>query len=138
MTESIEASEVFPVGRETLYNAWLSSEQHSAMTGSAAEIDARPGGRFTAWDGYISGTTTELQPPGRIVQSWRTTDFPEDAPDSRLEVCLETTKEGTRMTLKHAGIPAGQGAEYEQGWKDFYFEPMKEYFANPVSRSAPK
>jgi activator of HSP90 ATPase len=129
MLESVEVSEVFPVEQKTLYDAWLSSEQHSAMTGSTAEIDTRPGGKFTAWDGYISGTTLEMQPPGRIVQNWRTTDFPEDAPDSRLEVCLEAAEEGTRITLRHTGIPAGQGKEYEQGWRDFYFAPMKEYFA---------
>jgi hypothetical protein len=27
-------------------------------------------------------------------------------------------------------IPAGHGPEYRKGWLDFYFKPMKEYFAS--------
>jgi len=26
-------------------------------------------------------------------------------------------------------IPDGQGENYKQGWKDFYFKPMKKYFS---------
>ena len=53
----------FAVKPEVLYRAWLSSKQHSAMTGSAAKVQARVGGAFSAWDGYITGKTLELQPP---------------------------------------------------------------------------
>jgi uncharacterized protein YndB with AHSA1/START domain len=52
----------------------------------AAQIAARVGGRFTAGGVYMQGATLELDPPRKIVQSWRTTEFPEEAPDSRLEV----------------------------------------------------
>ena len=71
----------------------------------------------------------ELDPPRRIVQSWRTTEFPEGSPDSRLEVLLEPDGAGTRLTLVHTEIPDGQGARYEEGWKENYFTPMKAYFS---------
>ena len=100
------------------------------MTGSAATVVAKVGGKYTAWDGYISGKTLELEPGKRIVQSWRSTDFAADAPDSRLEVVLSTAKGGTKVTLKHSDLPAGSSAEYRKGWIDFYFKPMKEYFAS--------
>ena len=87
------------------------------------------GGKYTAWDGYISGKTLELEPGKRIVQSWRSTEFPADAPDSRLEVELSPVKTGTRVTLKHSNLPAGSSAEYRKGWIDFYFTPMKKYFS---------
>jgi activator of HSP90 ATPase len=35
---------------------------------------------------------------------------------------------GTRVTIIHSEIPAGQGEGYKKGWKDFYFKPMKKYF----------
>ena len=63
------------------------------------------------------------------MQSWRTTDFPEGAEDSRLEVLLDEVPGGTRVTLLHTNIPDGQGEEYEQGWKEYYLEPMKRYFS---------
>ena len=62
------------------------------------------------------------------MQAWRTTKFPDDAPDSRLEVLLESDGKNTRLTLLHTNIPEGQGEQYSQGWLDFYFEPMKKYF----------
>ena len=98
------------------------------MTGSAARVSGKAGGRFTAWDGYISGRTLELEPDQRIVQAWRTTEFPDDAPDSHLEVFLEKVKRGTKISFIHTGLPSGTAASYKQGWKDFYFTPMKAYF----------
>jgi activator of HSP90 ATPase len=99
------------------------------MTGGAAKATARVGGSFTAWDGYISGKNIELKSPARILQSWRTTEFSADTPDSRLEILLEETKGGTKVTLVQSSIPEGQAASYKQGWIDHYFEPMKEYFS---------
>jgi len=137
--ESFEVSAILPAQPEQVYRAWLDSAAHAAFTGSDAEVDARVGGRFTAWDGYIEGRTLELEPPPgilttvstrlRILQAWRTTEFPEGSPDSRLEVLLEKARGGTRITLRHSGIPAGQGAEYEKGWAEHYFNPMRRYFS---------
>ena len=130
MPESLKLSTYLPVQRVKVYRAWLDSAQHSAFTGSPAEIDGRPGGKFSAWDGYIYGTTLEVQPYRRILQSWRTTDFPQTSPDSRLEVLFEAVTGGTRLTFVHTEIPDGQAEDYRQGWEDFYFTPMAKYFAS--------
>ena len=129
MSDSIELSTVLPAPPDRVYAAWLSSDEHTAMTGGGAEIDPRVGGAHSAWDGYITGTTLELEPEHRIVQAWRTVEFPADSPDSRLEIVLEPADGGTRLTLKHSGIPAGQGASYESGWIENYFDPMRDYFS---------
>ena len=128
MTMSFEMATLLPAAPERVYNAWLSADEHSAFTGSPATVDPTVGGAFTAWDGYISGTTLEMTPTSRIVQAWRSTDFPESAPDSRLEIRFEAAPEGTRLTLIHSGFPEGSDDEYRQGWIDFYFAPMAEYF----------
>ena len=128
MKNGFRVSAVFPAKPSVLYKAWLSSTGHSAMTGSAAKATARVGGKFTAWDGYIFGRTLELEPDRRIVQAWRTSEFPDDAPDSRLEISLQETRSGTKVTITHTEMPPGQADSYKQGWEDFYFKPMKEYF----------
>lgn len=114
--------------REKVFKAWLSSDGHSAMTGSPARIEPRVGGKFSAWDGYITGKTLELKPYSRIVQAWRTSEFEESDPDSRVEIELEAVKGGTRLTLTHSNIPAGQAESYKSGWEEWYFSPMQEYF----------
>jgi len=127
--ESVKVSAVIPASAKEIYSAWLSVKGHSAMTGSAAKGTPRVGCSFTAWDGYIEGKNLELVPPSLIVQAWRTSDFPDAAADSRLEIALSEAKGGTRITLTHTDIPAGQAKGYKQGWIDFYFKPMKEYFS---------
>lgn len=128
MRKSFQVSVTLPVKPEVIYEAWLNTKKHSVFTGSPAKIDSRVGGKFSAWDGYITGANLELIPNRRIVQSWRTTEFPSGSPDSKIDVTLTETKNGTKLTLKHSNIPAGQEKEYKQGWKDFYFVPMKKYF----------
>ncbi len=117
-----------PTSPQDVYDAWMSSERHTAMTGGEASIEPRVDGAFTAWDGYIEGRTLALEPARRIVQAWRTSDFRPDDPDSEIEVTLEPVAGGTRITLRHSKIPDGQTG-YEQGWRDNYFDPMREYFA---------
>lgn len=117
-----------PVSPEMIYKAWLSSDGHTAMTGSPAKVTGRVGGKFTAWDGYIFGKTLELEKPHRILQAWRTSEFPEDAQDSLVEILLDKAKGGTKVTLKHYNMPADQVDSYKQGWEDFYFKPMRDYF----------
>lgn len=129
MSDSFEISTILPASPKRIYEAWLNSDEHSAMTGGAAEVDPSIGGRHSAWDNYITGTTIELEPYRRIVQSWRTTEFLPDQPDSRLEIMLEEVDGGTQLTLKHSGIPEGQGPSYKSGWGENYFDPMREYFA---------
>ncbi len=113
---------------EKVFRAWLSSEGHSDMTGSPATVEPRVGGKFTAWDGYITGKTVELKPYNLIVQAWRTTEFSETDPDSKLEIILKPTEGGITLTLFHSGLPEGQAESYESGWEESYFAPMREYF----------
>lgn len=120
-------STLLPATADEVYDTWLNSEGHSNMTGSPASISAEVGGIFEAWDGYIHGRNIELIKGKRIVQSWRTTEFTEDEPDSRIEIDLDSVDDQTRLTLHHSGLPP-HGGQYEQGWVDAYFEPMKDYF----------
>jgi activator of HSP90 ATPase len=132
MAEDLEVSALLPATAKRIYAAWLDGAEHGAFTGGAATCEPRVGGKFTAWDGYIAGTTVELAPFRRIVQTWRTTDFPAESPDSRLEVLLAEVDGGTRITLRHSGIPDGQEAGYRDGWEQYYFVPMREYFAQSL------
>ncbi len=137
MTETIEVSDVLPGDPHLIYQAWLDSETHSAFTGAQAAIDARVGGQHAAWDGYIAGQILSLDPDQRIVQSWRTTEFPDKSPDSRLEILLAAAPGGTKITILHSDIPDGQGEQYRQGWIDHYFEPLRRYLERSSDEPAP-
>jgi uncharacterized protein YndB with AHSA1/START domain len=137
MQPQIDLSVVLPVPREVLYRAWLDGNEHAAFTGAGASSDPRVGGMFTAWDGYISGVTEELDAHVRIVQSWRTTAFPADAEDSELELVFEDVPEGTRLLVRQWNVPPDQVQSYTDGWRKHYFEPMLRYFTSGRA-AAPK
>jgi activator of HSP90 ATPase len=129
MKNGFTLSEILPAKASQIYKAWLSSEGHTTMTGSPATVDGTVGGAFSAWDGYIFGSTLDLTPNQRIVQAWRTSEFPDEAPDSHVEILLEEVQGGTKVTLNHSDMPADQVDSYRQGWEDFYFKPMREYLS---------
>lgn len=127
--DRIEVTRVIKAPARRVYEAWLDPEEHALMTN--ASTSGGEDGAYTAWDGYIEGRTLSSQPYARIEQTWRTTEFPEGAPDSRLVIELTEVEGGTEVTLKHSGLPAGQGAQYESGWVEHYFTPMETYFGSP-------
>jgi uncharacterized protein YndB with AHSA1/START domain len=128
MADSFELSDTIPASPDRIYRAWLDSGEHGAMTGGPASADGNIGGSFNIMDGYITGTNLSLEPGRRIVQAWRTKDFPDGAPDSRLEIELSSSGAGTLIRLRHTEIPDGQGSDYEDGWRKYYFDPMRKYF----------
>ena len=132
MTENIKVSDIIPAPPERVYTAWLDAAEHAKMTGGAATDEGD--GRFTAWDGYITGRTVSAVPHTKVVQAWRTTEFPDDVPDSVLTISFEAADGGTKLTLVHENIPVGQSDAYEQGWHEHYFAPMKKYFGSPMEQ----
>jgi activator of HSP90 ATPase len=134
MKNKFTVSTLLPTNPEKVFRAWLSTDGHSAMTDSPAKVEPRVGGSFTAWDGYITGKTLELKPYTRIVQAWRTSEFPEGSPDSRIEILLEASGGETKLTLIHTDIPEGQADSYEGGWEESYFQPMREYFSKQTGK----
>ncbi len=128
-SEKIELTEIIHCPAKKLYHAWLDSDEHTAFTGAKTKIRPKLGARFTASDGYITGENIELEEDKRILQSWRTSDFPEGADDSLLEIIFDDVKQGCKLTIIHWNIPEGQHNMYSDGWKEYYFKPMKTYFS---------
>ena len=84
-TRTIKQKEFIPVTPVEIYDALLNEQKHSAFTGAKATCDRRVGGKFTAWDGYILGKNLRLENGRRIVQEWKTTEWPEGYPPSLIE-----------------------------------------------------
>lgn len=129
MSNSITVKFMLPVPAERIYTAWLDSAEHSAMTGAKATCSREVGGEFTAWDGYIHGKNLLLIENKKIVQSWRSSDFPEDASDSVLSIQLLEREGITEVVLEHSDIPPERAVDFQSGWIEYYANPMQKYFA---------
>jgi len=116
------------VSPKEVYQAYVDPKKHSEFTGSEATGKPVVGGKFTAWDGYISGRFLELEEGKRMVQEWKSTDFPEGSPPSKLELTFREVPKGTEIVMVHSNVPKDQEDETAEGWTEFYWEPMKQYF----------
>jgi len=111
-----------------IYDAFLNEKIHTEFTGAKATCERRVGGIFTAWDGYISGTNIKLENGRRIIQEWKTTEWPEGCTPSLIELHFIPKNGGTDITMIQKNIPPSLVNNYKRGWKDFYWNPLKEYF----------
>src|SRR6185295_3180510 len=74
---SIHHEITLPASPAKVYRALLNSGEHGKFTGAPAEISGEAGGAFSAHDGWVLGRNIELVPNARIVQAWRTKNWPE-------------------------------------------------------------
>jgi uncharacterized protein YndB with AHSA1/START domain len=112
-----------------VYEMYVDPKKHAAFTGQGVTGTPRVGRKFTAGDGYITGRYLKLEKGRRILQEWTTTEWPEGYPPSLLELTLKEKGKKTELTMVHSKVPEDQVEYYAQGWKEFYWKPMKRYFA---------
>lgn len=127
-TRIIRQTVLIPAKPDEVYDALINAKKHTAFTGAKATCDQKIGGRFTAWDGYISGKNLTLEKGKKIVQEWVTTEWPEGYPPSTVEFSLRAKGNGTELKMIHSNVPAEQAEDYDQGWIDFYWNPLRNYF----------
>jgi activator of HSP90 ATPase len=113
---------------EAVYRAFLSSKEHAQFTGSEAKCSTRVGGTFTTWDKYISGKNLALVEGKKIAQEWKTSEWPEGYGPSILKISLKKKGTGTQLRMIQSRVPASQVDQYDKGWYESYWEPLKLYF----------
>jgi len=124
---TIRQTVLFDAPPHDVFEALMDSKKHAAFTGDKAKIDRRVGGIFSVFGGYATGKTLRLEKDKVIVQSWRSTEFAKDDPDSRVTFHLSKRGNGTRLIFVHSNVTDAQAADIKQGWIDFYWTPLKEY-----------
>jgi activator of HSP90 ATPase len=126
--EVIKQNILIEADLEDVYDAYVDPKKHAEFTGSPATGTPRVGGKFTAWDGYISGKFLALERGKRVVHEWETTEWPAGCPPSLVELTFKKKGKQTELTMVHSRVPSEQAKEYAHGWTDYYWEPLKEYF----------
>jgi activator of HSP90 ATPase len=124
-TKTIRQSVTFKASPHAVYEALMDSRKHARFTSAKAKISRKMKGKFTAYDGYIEGFHLDLAADKKIVQSWRGSDWPEGH-FSKATFSLKKIKKGTRLTFTQSGVPDQHYGDIRQGWRDYYWKPMKE------------
>jgi activator of HSP90 ATPase len=127
MQSVIRQSVVLAAKAEDLYATYLDPKKHAAVTGSAVIVSDKPGSKFSAFFGAITGTTLSVIPKTLIVQAWRSTNFRSGDPDSML--ILEFIPQGKkgRINLVQLGVPEVDFRGVSDGWEMYYWTPWRRY-----------
>jgi activator of HSP90 ATPase len=123
-TKSIRQSVLFRAAPREVYEALMDSKKHTRFSGETARISRKIGGKFKAYGDYIEGVNLELVANKKIVQSWRGSDW-EPGHFSTVTFALSKVQSGTKLSFAQVGVPERFHKDIRQGWKDYYWKPMK-------------
>jgi activator of HSP90 ATPase len=130
MRKVIQQSVVLPARPEALFAMYFDAAAHSVITGFPVTIGADADADFRAFDGQLSGTILSIVRSTLIVQSWRSTKFHDDDPDSTLVLMFmpepETAGHG-RIDLAHLDVPDHDFQDVTEGWSKYYWSPWRTY-----------
>ncbi len=128
MFATISMTVDIPVYPERVYRAWLDSYEHSRFTGQPVKLTGKVGEPFSTLSGKVVGVTQVSTPHNRIVQTWNLAEFPQNQPDSTVELTLEPTCTGSQVKVTQTGVEAGSARQMMQWWEDHYLRPLRDYF----------
>jgi uncharacterized protein YndB with AHSA1/START domain len=127
-TTSIERELTIAAKPETVWEFLVDPEKATRWMGSAATLDAQPGGeyRVDVIGGHVaSGQYVEVDRPRRLVWTfgWEPeASGPNPVPPgaSTIEVELEPSGEGTRLRFRHTGLPDAESVrQHTHGWDHY-------------------
>jgi activator of HSP90 ATPase len=131
VTKSILQTITFKASPKEVYNLLMDEKKHSAFTGSKVRMSNRVNGKFNVFEGYCRGYNIELTEGEKIVQAWH---FAEDGwPEDHFSICtfiFEKKDKKTRLVFSQTGIPGHKAAALKDGWKQYYWKPMKSWLEN--------
>jgi len=110
-----------------VFESLVDPREHAKFTGASAKLERRIGGKFAHWDNSLQGVVVDLKKDSRIVLAWRSTGWPEGH-FSIAQFDLTPARGGTRLVFSQYGIPADDFADIRDGWKQYYWTPLKAYY----------
>lgn len=130
-TKTIRQKAEFNATPHEVFEALMDSKKHAQFTGGKATISRKVGGKFSAFDGYAQGVNLEIVAGKKIVQTWRANEegWPQEH-YSKVFFVFKKTAKGTLLEFTHEGVPEAVSQSIAQGWKDYYWSPMKKMLEN--------
>ncbi len=129
MTSAIQQRVKFNASPARLFKLYMDSRRHSAATHAKAVVSRRPGGRFSAFDGMITGKMLAIVSNHMIVQAWRAKHWKKTDLDSTLVLTFREIKRGAQIDLVHVNVPEHDHNGVKKGWVRYYWKPWRAYLA---------
>ena len=110
-----------------IYEVFMDAKKHSKLTESKAIVSREIGGKFSIYEGALSGKNVELIQDKKIVQTWRGGgENWSKGYYSTITLIFEPDDKGTLIKFTHVDIPEASYESVKEGWDTYYWEPLKE------------
>ncbi|MGY8814588.1 MAG: SRPBCC domain-containing protein [Gammaproteobacteria bacterium] len=126
MSRTINQEIILNSSPNKIYDVLTDSTQFSKFTGANAEIDLKPGGLISLFDGMITGVTIEAIQNTRLIQVWRAGNWSEGN-YSLVMFELDGDDVKTTINFEQSGFPEDTKEHLESGWHKMYWDPLKSY-----------
>jgi activator of HSP90 ATPase len=134
MLKTIEQSVRFSSTSQELYDIYIDPKRHAEVTGGEVKISSKPGSKFRAFDGALTGGMLYTVPGQLVVQRWRSKMFFDDDHDSILILRFVQEAKRGRIDLVHANVPKQDNLGVSQGWEKYYWRPLRVYLKKLASK----
>ena len=130
-TTTVTATDEFRTTAQEMFQTFTDPQRIAAFTRSAPRLfeAAKPGGKFSIFDGNVSGEFVTLESPKRIVQKWRLAQWPEGHMSSQEIVFDQNDMDKvTNARVTWSGVPVGQEEVVKRNWEGYYIRSIKQTF----------
>jgi activator of HSP90 ATPase len=126
MSKDLKQTLTFNCTPKEFFNLMTNSSTHARLTGKPANLSKKVGAKFRAYGRHLEGVNIEVKDNKELIQAWRAADWPKGVYSI---VQFKITKSGnkTKVAFTHTGIPSKFHSKIKMGWKEHYWEPIKEY-----------
>ena len=106
---------------EEVYKALTDPSLIEKWSGQPAEMDIKPGGKFSLWGGSIHGINKEIS-KNKITQDWQEKNWEKS---SKVTFNIREENDTTYLELIHDEIPEDSFNSIDNGWDEYYLGPLK-------------
>lgn len=127
-TKNLTMTEEFKCRVNELYNVFTNISLVKAFTQNTSLVyEPEKGGKFSLFDNNIQGTFISLVKNKRITMNWRNKRWPEGY-FSLVLLDFEEKEDHTLLKLTQTGIPQNFYENTEDGWRNFYWNAIRQTF----------
>lgn len=130
-TTTVTASDEFRTTAEELFTTFTDPQRIAAFTrGPPRQFDgAKVGGKFSIFDGNVTGEFVTLESPKHLVQKWRLAQWPEGHYSTQ-EIFFDQNDVDSVTVLRvtWSGVPIGQEEVVQRNWEGYYVRSIKQTF----------
>jgi len=110
-----------------IYAALTNPYTIELWSGYPAEMSTEIGSEFSLWEGDITGKNLEFVQDKKIVQEWY---FGDQEEKSIVTITIAPDRENSMITVEHINIPDDEFSDIADGWREYYFDAISNFF-NP-------